>query len=62
MSSYHTPPCAYIKFDDPETPAFTFDKVINPISAYRTSHSSKGGKASAYDKFFELRIINLIFF
>ena len=36
ISKYHEPPCAYIKPDDPETPAFFFDKIIHPISAYRS--------------------------
>jgi pre-mRNA-processing factor 8 len=28
---YHEPACAYLKPEDPNTPAFYFDKIINPI-------------------------------
>lgn len=35
LSPYHQPTVCFIKNDDPELPAFYFDEVINPISAYR---------------------------
>ena len=35
LGYYHHPNCAYIKPDDPDTPAFYFDKNINPIPNYR---------------------------
>lgn len=35
IAPYHYPAVVYIKQDDPDIPTFTFDKVINPISAYR---------------------------
>ena len=31
IETYHVPPCAYIKNDDPDSPPFLFDKIINPI-------------------------------
>ncbi len=43
---YHHPPCAYIKSDDPNTPAFFFDRIINPISAYR---NKKDEEVANYD-------------
>eukprot|EP01036_Dinobryon_divergens_P035416 gene35416-45887_t len=36
MGPYHYPPLYYIKADDPDLPAFYFDPIINPISAFRT--------------------------
>lgn len=35
IAPYHYPTVVYIKQEDPDIPTFTFDKVINPISAYR---------------------------
>lgn len=35
LSPYHNPAVCFIKNDDPELPAFYFDEVINPISAYK---------------------------
>jgi pre-mRNA-processing factor 8 len=35
LSPYHSPAVCYIKNDDPELPAFYFDEVVNPISAYK---------------------------
>ena len=32
---YHHPTVCFIKNDDPESPAYYFDEVINPISAYK---------------------------
>jgi pre-mRNA-processing factor 8 len=40
MAPYHYPPLYYIKADDPDLPAFYFDPIINPISAFRTDRSS----------------------
>ena len=36
MAPYHHPPLFYVKPDDPDLPAFYFDPIINPISAFRT--------------------------
>lgn len=35
IAPYHHPACAYIKQLDPDLPAFYFDPIINPISAYK---------------------------
>jgi pre-mRNA-processing factor 8 len=44
MAAYHHPPLYYIKADDPDLPAFYFDPIINPISAFRTErkHAASG--------------------
>jgi len=31
IGTYHVPPCAYIRIEDPSSPPYFFDKVINPI-------------------------------
>ena len=31
IGTYHEPPCAYIRIEDPSSPPYFFDKVINPI-------------------------------
>ena len=36
MAPYHHPPLYYVKPDDPDLPAFYFDPVVNPISAFRS--------------------------
>ena len=46
LSAYHHPPLYYIKADDPDLPAFYFDPIINPISAFRTER--KQGSTVAY--------------
>ena len=33
---YYFPTCCFVKSDDPDLPAFYFDAVINPISAYKS--------------------------
>jgi len=38
---YHYPACVYIKPEDPSLPAFYFDPVINPISAYKVENQKK---------------------
>lgn len=38
---YHYPTAVYIKPVDPELPAFYFDAVINPISAYKVEQNKK---------------------
>ena len=38
---YHHPASAFIKAEDPELPAFYFDPVINPISAFRVGGDGK---------------------
>ena len=45
LSWYHHPQLAYIKTEDPELPAFYFDPVVNPISAFRTERKDKGKSA-----------------
>jgi len=35
VSWYHYPASCFIKVEDPELPAFYFDPIINPISAFR---------------------------
>ena len=37
LMPYHSPALYYIKADDPDLPAFYFDPVINPISAFRSN-------------------------
>jgi hypothetical protein len=54
LSAYHFPACAYIKADDPESPAFYFDRIINPISAYRAGKNKK----DSYDNFLTETIIS----
>ena len=34
---HHHPPSCYIKVEDPDLPAFHFDPVVNPVSAFRSS-------------------------
>lgn len=41
MPKYHDPTCCYVKTEDPDMPAFYFDPVINPISAYASSGAGK---------------------
>ena len=36
LAPYHHPPLYYVKPDDPDLPAFYFDPVANPISAFRS--------------------------
>jgi pre-mRNA-processing factor 8 len=55
MIHYHHSPTAYIKSDDLQGPAFYFDRIVNPISAYRSAGISKANKISLdpYVKFSE---------
>ena len=39
MAPYHHPSLYYIKADDPDLPAFYFDPIVNPVSAFRTRGS-----------------------
>jgi len=41
MVPYHYPTCCFVKNEDPDIPAFYFDAVINPISAYKSEKYSK---------------------
>lgn len=41
LTPYHFPSSVYIKPEDPELPAFYFDPVINPISAYKIENQKK---------------------
>ena len=38
LAPYHHPPLYYVKPEDPDLPAFHFDHLINPTSAFRTNH------------------------
>lgn len=40
ISKYHSPMCVYVKAEDPELPAFYYDPIIHPISAYRVANAS----------------------
>lgn len=46
MAAYHHAPLYYVKADDPDLPAFYFDPIINPISAFR---SDRQGGLSYYN-------------
>ncbi|CAN0410584.1 unnamed protein product, partial [Scytosiphon promiscuus] len=37
LAPYHHPALYYLKAEDPDLPAFYFDPVINPISAFRST-------------------------
>lgn len=39
LSPYHFPPLYYVKPEDPDLPAFYFDQLINPMSAFRSKRS-----------------------
>ena len=39
IAPYHVPALMYIKADDPDLPAFYFDPLLHPISAYRRGRS-----------------------
>jgi pre-mRNA-processing factor 8 len=45
MSHYHYPAICYIKSEDPDLPAFYFDPIVNPISAFRSERM--GGAVDA---------------
>eukprot|EP01038_Epipyxis_sp_PR26KG_P010035 gene10035-13492_t len=49
MSPYHYPALYYIKADDPDLPAFYFDPIINPVSAFRSER--KGSKLALQDDY-----------
>ena len=38
---YHSPTCCYIKSEDPDMPAYYFDPLLNPISAYASGGGSQ---------------------
>jgi pre-mRNA-processing factor 8 len=38
LDCYHYPALCYIRAEDPDLPAFYFDPVVNPISAFRSEH------------------------
>ncbi len=40
MPKYHDPTCCYVKTEDPDLPAFYFDPLVNPISAYASAGPS----------------------
>eukprot|EP00457_Paulinella_chromatophora_P000102 gb/GEZN01000102.1/.p1 GENE.gb/GEZN01000102.1/~~gb/GEZN01000102.1/.p1 ORF type:complete len:2329 (-),score=298.26 gb/GEZN01000102.1/:74-7060(-) len=42
ISPYHYPASVYIKAEDPDLPAFYFDPLINPLSAYRMGSKGDG--------------------
>lgn len=43
IAPYHVPALMYIKADDPDLPAFYFDPLLHPISAYRRGEENDGG-------------------
>jgi len=43
---YHHPASAYIKSEDPDMPAFYYDPIVNPISAFRKPAVDLRSKAS----------------
>lgn len=49
MAPYHHAPLYYVKADDPDLPAFYFDPIINPISAFRTERLNKEKISDPYD-------------
>ena len=49
MSTYHHPPLYYIKADDPDLPAFYFDPIINPISAFRSERKMINGSKDNFN-------------
>jgi pre-mRNA-processing factor 8 len=49
LSYYHHPAIAYIKAEDPELPAFYFDPIVNPISAFRTERKDKRAMPAAWE-------------
>ena len=42
IAPYHVPALMYIKADDPDLPAFYFDPLLHPISAYRRGEEEGG--------------------
>jgi pre-mRNA-processing factor 8 len=40
MTPYHYPSLYYVKADDPDLPAYYFDPIINPVSAFRSTKGS----------------------
>ena len=50
MQMYHAPMVCFIKAEDPDLPAYYFDPVINPISAFRTERSSKEDVEEEYEE------------
>ena len=41
LPPYHHPALYYVKADDPDNPAFYFDPIINPISAFRSKKETE---------------------
>lgn len=50
LSPYHFPAVAYIKQEDPDLPAFYFDSIINPISAYKVDRLKNSLISEIYDE------------
>jgi pre-mRNA-processing factor 8 len=50
MGPYHYPPLYYVKADDPDLPAYYFDPIINPVSAFRTEKSSHNDEINPGDE------------
>ena len=49
MPKYHHTTCCYVKTEDPDLPAFYFDPVINPISAYASGGNKAPSAADEWD-------------
>jgi pre-mRNA-processing factor 8 len=49
MTPYHYPSLYYVKADDPDLPAYYFDPIINPVSAFRTAKGSNYAETDAAD-------------
>ena len=53
MAVYHYPTVCFIKNDDPDAPAYYFDEVINPISAYKQEEMKKLSEVDLEDEEFD---------
>jgi pre-mRNA-processing factor 8 len=49
LAPYHHPALCYIRAEDPDLPAYYFDPVVNPISAFRSDHSTRSTKQAEID-------------
>lgn len=49
VQPYHHPLLCYVKAEDPDLPAFYFDPVVNPISAFRTHDPSSSSSKMDLD-------------
>ena len=49
MTPYHYPSLYYVKADDPDLPAYYFDPIINPVSAFRTTKGNNYAESDEMD-------------